>query len=223
LQTLLGYPAVKSGEAVTPRGLGSLASMIIVGRLVRWVDSRLLIATGFTILAGSTWALGRLNLDIAMSDVIWPNIISGLAMGFIFVPLTTAAMGSLPTPKIGSATGIYNLMRNLGGSVGIAAATTLLARGAQIHQAALAHNLTPYDAEYQRRLAEIAGAMAARVGPGNATEQAERVIYAMVQRQAMLLAFLDTFRLIAVLCLLCVPLVLLFRKVQPGRAPAGVH
>jgi MFS transporter, DHA2 family, multidrug resistance protein len=223
LQTLLGYPAVKSGEAVSPRGLGSLVSMVVVGRLVRRVDSRILIAIGFAILGGATWALGGLNLEIGMRNVVVPQIVSGLAMGFIFVPLTTSAMAGLRNEQIGSATGLYNLMRNVGGSMGIAAATTRLARSAQVHQAVLTQNLNAYDPEYQQRLSDIASALATRGAAGTATDQAQGVIYAIVQRQAMLLAFVDTFRLVAVLCVLCVPLVLLFRKARASAPPAAMH
>src|SRR5438270_747224 len=138
LQTMLGYPAVQSGMAVSPRGIGSIISMIIIGRLVGRIDSRYLIMFGFTVLAFSTYLFSDINLQISMGSIVWPSIISGLAMGFVFVPLTTAAMGTLANEQMGNASGVFNLMRNTGGSIGIAAMTTLLARGAQIHQAALA-------------------------------------------------------------------------------------
>jgi DHA2 family multidrug resistance protein len=144
-------------------------------------------------------------------------------MGFIFVPLTTMAMGNLENRQIGGATGIYNLMRNLGGSVGIAAATTLLARNTQRHQAILVQHVTPYDPAYQERLADLTSALAAQLGPGAASEQAQQVIYQMIQRQAALLSFIDNFHLIALLCLACVPLVFLFRKVRASKAPVAVH
>jgi DHA2 family multidrug resistance protein len=223
LQTLLGYPALQSGEAITPRGFGALASMVVVGWLVRRMDNRALVAFGFVLLAGATWMLGRLNLDIAMRDVVWPNVIAGVAMGFIFVPLTTVSLGNLRDEQIGSATGIYNLMRNLGGSAGIAVVTTLLARGAQSYQAGLVRNLTPYDPESQEWLENLAAALAAEGDPATASAQAYGLLYGIVQRQAALLAFIDDFRLISTLCLACVPLVLLFRKVRPAEAPVGAH
>src|SRR5436853_1237219 len=138
LQTMMGYPAVQSGMAVSPRGIGSIISMIIIGRLVGKIDSRYLIMFGFTVLAFSTYLFSDINLQISMGSIVWPSIISGLAMGFVFVPLTTVAMGTLSSEQMGNASGVFNLMRNTGGSIGIAAMTTLLARGAQIHQAALA-------------------------------------------------------------------------------------
>jgi DHA2 family multidrug resistance protein len=208
---------------VTPRGLGALVSMIAVGWLVRRVDNRVLVAVGFAILAASMWMLGRLNLEIAMRDVVWPNVIAGLAMGFIFVPLTNLAMAELDNRQISNATGIYNLVRNVGGSAGIAATTTLLARGAQAHQAALVRNVTPYDPEYQQWLAELTAALGAQSGPSTAAEQALQLLYGIVRQQAMLLAFIDNFRLIAALGLACIPLVLLFREVRRQQAAVAVH
>jgi DHA2 family multidrug resistance protein len=223
LQTLMGYPATASGMAVSPRGFGSVLSMIIVGRLVGRVDGRWLIMFGFAVLAYSTYMLAGLNLDIAMSNVVWPNIISGCAMGFIFVPLTTMAMGTLPNEQVGNASGVYNLMRNTGGSIGIAAVTTMLARGAQTHQSAIASHLTPYDPAFQERLRQVAAAIGMRGGGGGgggAMQQALASVYGVVLRQAMLLSFIDNFRLLAFMCLLCVPAALLFKKVRARGGPS---
>src|SRR6185295_12255130 len=137
LQTLLGYPALQSGLAVSPRGIGAIVSMIVVGRLIGKVDGRYLIMIGFGVLGLSTYFLSDINLQISMGSIAWPQVISGLAMGFVFVPLTVLATGTLRNDQIGNATGIFNLMRNVGGSFGIAAVTTMLARGAQTHQAAM--------------------------------------------------------------------------------------
>jgi DHA2 family multidrug resistance protein len=220
LQTLMGYPATASGMAVSPRGFGSILSMLIVGRLVGRVDGRWLIMFGFAVLAYSTYMLAGLNLDIAMSNVVWPNIISGCAMGFIFVPLTTMAMGTLPNEQVGNASGVYNLMRNTGGSIGIAAVTTLLARGAQAHQSAIASHLTPYDPAFQERLHQIAAAIGLRGGGGGAMQQALASVYGVVLRQSMLMSFIDNFRLLAFMCLLCVPAALLFKKVRARGGPS---
>jgi len=222
LQTLLGYPALQSGEAMTPRGIGALISMLVVGRLVRMVDTRVLITMGFAGVATATYLLGGLNLEIAMRNVAWPNVLAGLAMGFIFVPLTTTTMGTLSNEQMGNATGLYNLMRNIGGSIGIAGATTMLARGAQSHQAILAQHLTPYDPEFQTRLDAITGALTAALGRLEAQRGALEQMQALVTRQATLLAFVDEFRWLSVLCLLCIPLVWLFKRVK-ARADVVAH
>src|SRR3989442_1119075 len=127
LQTLLGYPALQSGYATSPRGLGAIVGMLVAGGLVGRVDTRWLIATGFGLLALSVHMLGNITLDVTIASVAWPHVLSGLALGFIFVPLSTTSLGTLPKEEIGNATGIYNLMRNVGGSIGISMMTTLLA------------------------------------------------------------------------------------------------
>ena len=99
-----------------------------------------------------------------MSNVVWPMVISGFAMGFIFVPLTTMAMGTLPNEQMGNASGVYNLMRNTGGSIGIAAVTTFLSRGAQVHQAAMSAHITPYDPSFRQWAGRVGGAMGGAIG-----------------------------------------------------------
>src|SRR5256885_565097 len=172
LQTLMGYPAVDSGLAVSPRGFGAVTSMLIVGRLINRVRGRYLVMFGFTVLAYSIYSFSRINLEISISSIVWPNIISGFAMGFIFVPLTTMALGTLSNEQMGNASGVFNLMRNTGGSVGIATVTTMLARGAQAHQAALVSHLTPYDPAFQERIRQLAGGFAARGGSAVGSQQA---------------------------------------------------
>ncbi|MGA8781721.1 MAG: DHA2 family efflux MFS transporter permease subunit, partial [Terracidiphilus sp.] len=132
LQTVIGYSALDSGLAVSPRGLGSLIAMIVVGMLSNRIDSRILLAFGFAIFGWSALLLSDVNLTISMGSVALPNFINGFGGGFVFVPLTTMAMGSLRKQEIGNAAGIYNLIRNVGGSIGIAALTANLVRSAQV-------------------------------------------------------------------------------------------
>jgi DHA2 family multidrug resistance protein len=223
LQTLIGYPALQSGLAVSPRGIGAVISMIVVGRLVGRINGRYLVMFGFTVLAFSTYLLSDINLQISMGSIVWPQIIAGLAMGFVFVPLTVLATGTLTNEQIGNATGIFNLMRNLGGSVGIAAVTTMLARGAQVHQATMVQHLTPYDPAFQQRLHELATAITARGNPIIAPNQALGEIYQALVGQATLLAYIDNFRLLAFLCVLCVPAALLFKRVRGVSRVSAVH
>lgn len=223
LQTLLGYPALQSGLAVSPRGIGAVISMMIVGRLVGKIDGRYLVMFGFLVMGVATYMLADIDLTISVSNIAWPQVISGLAMGFVFVPLTVMATGTLTTEQIGNATGIFSLMRNLGGSFGIAGVTTMLARGAQVHQAAMVSHLTPYDPVFQQRFRDLASVFASGVNPMMASPQAYGALYDTLVDQATLMAYLDNFRLLAFLCLLCVPAVLLFRRVKPGRQPPAVH
>lgn len=213
LQTVMGYPALESGLAVSPRGIGSILSMLVVGVLVNRIDGRALLAFGFTLLAYSTWALSRINLDISMISVIWPNILNGFAGGFIFVPLTTMTMGRLRKDQIGNAAGIYNLMRNIGGSVGIASVTTMLVRGSQIHQNYLVGNITAQDSA-MRDAAFGLTAQLHEAGASfyNAGAEALGALYRSIQQQATVLSYADNFRFMAFLMLFCVPLALFFRR-----------
>ena len=223
LQTLLGYPAVESGMAVSPRGIGSVISMLIVGRLIGKIDSRYLIMFGFALLGYSTWMFTGINLYIAQSNVVIPMIISGFAMGFVFVPLTTITMGTLANSEIGNASGIYNLMRNTGGSLGIAAMTTFLARGAQTHQAALMPNTSEYNPAFQQAFEQTRNNLLAQFDPVTATQQAYQIIYGTVVRQAAVLSYIDNFKLLAFLCFAAVPTVFLFKKVKSAKPPPGAH
>jgi drug resistance transporter, EmrB/QacA subfamily len=223
LQTLLGYPALESGLAVSPRGIGAVISMIVVGRLVAKIDGRYLIMFGFGLVGFSTFLLADIDLQISMASIVWPQVLSGLAIGFVFVPLTIMATGTLTNEQIGNATGIFNLMRNIGGSFGIAAVSTMLARSAQVHQAAMVQHLTPYDPAYQQRLHDLTSALAARGNPMTAAQQAYVAIYQTLAQQATLLAYIDNFRLLAFLCLVCVPAALLFKRVKAGRQAPALH
>jgi len=215
LQTLMGYSAMESGLTVTPRGVGSLVSMIVVGILVNYIDSRILLGCGFAIFGYSSLLLSHINFSVSMSSVAWPNFINGFAGGFVFVPLTTMAMGRLRKQEIGNAAGIYNLMRNIGGSVGIASVTTMLVRGAQTHQNYLAANISAGNLN----AAAVIEGLQAKFSMGgasayNAHQQAMGAIYRNVQQQASLLSYADNFRLMGFLALLCVPLAMFFQKVK---------
>jgi DHA2 family multidrug resistance protein len=222
LQTLMGYPALQSGLAVSPRGIGSIASMIIVGRLVGRVNALYLLLFGFGVLAYSTYLFSDINLQISSSSIVWPGMISGFAMGFVFVPLTTIAMGTLPNEQIGNASGVFNLMRNTGGSLGIAAVTTMLARGAQTHQAAMVAHLTPYDPAFQERVHQLSNGLSSG-GVSPPGTQAYGVIYGAVVRQATLLSYIDNFRLLSFLCLVCIPVLFLFKKVRARGGSVAMH
>ncbi len=218
LQTMMGYPALQSGLALSPRGCGAFVTTFIIGQLVGRVRNRILIAIGFALLAMSSFWLGHINLQIGIWNVIWPSVLNGVAISFIFTPLTTAAMGYLRQDQMANATGIYNLMRNLGGSFGIAMVSTLIVRRAQVHQALMVGHLTPFDPVYMERLAMATKALTPQSGPVLAHAQAQGLIYGSMLNQASLWAFVENFRLFGFLCLTCMPLILLFRKMKPGGA-----
>jgi DHA2 family multidrug resistance protein len=211
LQILMGYSALLTGLTMTPRGLGAFVSNLIAGWLVGTVDSRIMIATGFLVVGLSGFMFSGMNLQIAMSHVVWANFLNGVGMSMIFVTLAATSMWTLRNEQMGAAACIFNLMRNIGGSLGIAGTTTLLARGAQTHQGILVSRLTPYDPAYQRWLQTVQARLATKVGEQAARPKALGLLYGVLLQQAQLLSFMDIFRVLAILCLLGVPLAFLFR------------
>jgi len=222
LQTLMGYTAELSGWAIAPRGMGALCMMPLVGYLLSFLDGRKLIILGLCLFALSNLMLGNLNMEIDIGSLILANVIQGIAMGLIFVPLMTLAVGTLRQEQIGNATGLFNLARNVGGSIGISAVTTYLVRDAQRNQMQLVSHLTPYDQAYKQYMAGIKSALARSNGAPQAGKQAYGVIYRILLQQSTLLAFINTYRWMAVAIVLCIPAVLLMKKVIPRRG-MGAH
>lgn len=222
LQSLMGYTAELSGWAITPRGIGALCAMPLVGYLISFLDGRKMMMFGLSLFALSNLLLGRLNLEIAMDNFVIANVIQGFGMGFIFVPVATLAMGTLKKEQMGNATSLFNLVRNVGGSIGISVSTTYLVRSAQRHQNFLAAHLTPYDLAYQQRLTQLQAAFTKVSGAPQARAMAHGALYGMLVQQANVLAFVDTYRWMAVAVLLCIPGALLMKKVV-GRGGAAVH
>ena len=223
MQNLLHYTALDAGLALSPRGIGAFLATVIVGRLVGKVSNRILITIGFLGLAYSSFLFGNINLSIGMSSIVWPTILSGVAISFIFVPLATSSMGTLQQDQIGNASGLFNLTRNLGGSIGIAGITTFIARGAQTSQSAFVSHFSPYNPVYQEKLAAIQQGLSAHEGPWRAAQQAPQVLYGILQQQSLLVTYAHNFQLFGMLCLVTTPLVFFFKKVRQSKPPAGVH
>lgn len=215
LQTVLDYPALQSGLAQSPRGLGALLTMPIAGLLVSRIDNRLLIAAGFLIYAFTSLTLSHVNLDISPGFITFPNILQGIGVGLIFVPLTTMTLGALRKEQIGNASGIFNLMRNLGGSIGISMVTALVDRRSQTHQAYLVSHMTPYNPAFRAGLQTLKRAL-------GSAQKANGVMYTTLVKQAALLAYADNFRLFAFICVLCSFAVFLFKRVKTNR-PVAIH
>jgi DHA2 family multidrug resistance protein len=222
LQDLLGYSAYESGLAVSPRGIGALISLLIAGQLIGKVDSRILVAAGIAIRALSLFMLGNLNLQVSMWNIVWPNVINGFANGFLFVPLTTLTVSTLSNEQMGRGTGLYALTRNMGASFGVSMVTTLLVRGAQRHQAVMVGHLTPFDLSYRQLLGQLDHYFALHSNGVLALQRAYGMVYEILRHQAMLWAYVEDFRLLAVLTLCCLPFLLLFRKglVRRRRLPS---
>jgi DHA2 family multidrug resistance protein len=216
-QTLLGYDAINAGLMMAPGGFGTLFTMPLVGVLMNRIDARWLLAIGMTVTNYSLIMSSHLTLDVSMWHLTWPRIVWGLGMGFYFVPLSAMAIGVVSKEKMGDASALFNLMRNIGGSIGVALAVTLLSRRAQFHQQVIASHITPYNRAAAGWFAYLQqGLISSGTDPVTAQAQAGHLIYLEVQRQSVLMAFLDSFWLIGVTSLLCVPLVLLMRPFKGG-------
>lgn len=222
LQTLMGYTAMLSGLTLSPRGIGALVTMPVVGFLLGKIDFRKVIGTGFVLLSISLWSFGGINLEISMWNIIMPNVLMGVGLSMIFVPLSAVAMGMLAREEMGNASGIFNLMRNIGGSAGISAVTTILDRQSQVHQSEMVSQLAPGSPAFQIRSNELQHAFGQFYPASEALQKAHGTIYNELVRQSTLLAFIDNFRLLAGLSLLCVGAVLLLKRVK-AKGPVAPH
>jgi DHA2 family multidrug resistance protein len=226
LQVLLGYPAFQAGIALMPRGYASLFATPLVGLVVGRVDPRRLLALGFLSGAASLLWFSGLNLQVGYWDLFWPQFLQGLSFSLLMVPLTVVTMDRIAPHAIGDAASLFNLMRNLGGSVGIAVTETLLARLRQEQLTILGSHVSAYSPGTRLTLEGLRQAFLARGSdPATAAQQAHAALWRLVQGQAAMISYLELFRLLTLLMLLAIPLVpLLERPVhQMRRAPAGAE
>src|SRR5580765_5194330 len=222
LQTLLGYPSLQAGIAMAPRGVGAFLMMPITGIMTGKFDARKLLTVGLIVGGVTLIWLSWLNLQAGYWDIFWPQLIQGVGMSLLFVPLTTVSMDPIPRERMGNATSLFNLMRNIGGSIGIAATGTLLARHGQSTTATLGANVTAYDTTSQSMLAGLrAGFMAAGADAVTATNRAYAALFGMVQRQSLMVFFVGFFQLLGVMFLALLPLVLIMRKPKGGGQVGG--
>jgi MFS transporter, DHA2 family, multidrug resistance protein len=223
-QELLGYTAFTAGLVVGPRGIGSILGMPIIGWLGGKVDARYLLTFGFIVFGIMSLFFGNVTLDISPTTLLMPIIVTGFALSFVFVPITTQAYGTLPNEQIGAASGIFNLLRNIGGSVGISVAQTLLVRRADVHQNEIAASAPVAGYWFEQRANQLNNYLSHMTNAPNAYHAGLGQMYQQLGQQSLFWAFVDVFRWMALLSFGCVALVWLFRKVAPGKkAPAGAH
>ncbi len=222
-QELLGYTAFTAGLVVAPRGIGAICGMPIIGYLSNRVDPRYLLTFGFATFGLTTLYFGNVTLDLSPTTLLFPILLTGFGLSFVFVPISTAAYGTLRNEQIGNASGIFNLMRNVGGSIGISVAQTLLTRRSVVHQNLIINNVPQTGQQFQNSLAAATQSVTGYFGASNAAAPGQALLYQQLQRQAANWAFVDVFRWLSLLCFFCVGIVWLFKKVKPGKAPAGAH
>jgi DHA2 family multidrug resistance protein len=192
-QTLMGYDATNAGLAVAPRGLGSVFRAVLVGLISSKVDPRKLVALGFAIFGGAALWTGSLTLEISPTSLFWPITVNGLAISLVFVPLSNVALGTMPQEQIGNASGIYNLIRNIGGSIGISAANTIAQRHLQTHRNDLVHWLSGSSWLVQKQMRMLMMSMQHHAGPHRAMLLALFLTQRGLNNQAQLWTFSATW------------------------------
>jgi DHA2 family multidrug resistance protein len=212
LENLMNYPVLTAGLVLAPRGVGTMVAMLVVGQLIRFVDVRLLIATGLGITGSSLYLMTGFTPDVSQGTLIRTGLMQGFGIGFVFVPLGTVAFGTLAPALRTQGAGLFNLMRNIGASIGISLMSYLLVRNSTITQAALVEHITPYsqvvrDYAHQLNLATLGGRAA---------------LTQMVTMQAEAVAFIDNFKLMMFVSFLAIPLVILVQRAPHGdKNPVG--
>jgi DHA2 family multidrug resistance protein len=226
-QRVLGYDAWTSGLVLAPGGVGNLFSLVIAGRLITRMDQRWLLALGCILNAYAVYVMSEVTLGMDYWSLAWPRFIQGAGVGFIFVPLNTVALATIAREKMGNATAALNVVRNLGGAIGVAVMTTLLARRSQEHQSTLVGHVNIYDPETAERLRVWARHFAAAgTDAFTAQKQAVGMLYREVTRQSELLAFADDFWILFVLfcgTLLLLPLLARVRIDAPSQKRGGAE
>jgi DHA2 family multidrug resistance protein len=223
-QEILGYTAFSAGLVVGPRGIGSFVGSPIIGFLNSRIDPRKLLCLGFLGFAVCAFIFGTVNLDIGPYTLLIPITLTGFALSFVFVPMATLATSTISRNEMGNATGLFNMLRNIGGSIGIAMATTALIRRSALHQNEIGANLTSSTFMLQQASGNITAYLTRRVGLAQARPGSFGLIYGLMQQQAALLAYVDVFRWTAVLALVCAACTWMFKKPAPhSTPPPGAH
>jgi DHA2 family multidrug resistance protein len=210
LQTLMGYPVVTAGIVMGPRGLGTMLCMFLVGRLIGRIDIRLLLMTGLLLTAWAMYDMTGWNPNVSQWTIAVTGFIQGAGLGFLFVPLTTVTFATLAPEQRADGTGLYNLSRNVGSSVGISVVSYLLTRNNQINHATIASHVTAFNHVFDNSIVRHA------LSPWTASGRA--ALDQVIQTQASIISYIDDFKLMMILSLAAIPLVLLLR-----HAPASAE
>ena len=209
LQKMMGYTAWLAGLVLGPGGIATMLALPIAGALIHRTDPRRVLVFGILVSALSTFMMSHFNLQTDFWSFVWPRVVLGVGMGFLFIPLTTMTLSHIPKEKMTEATAMYNLLRNIGGSVGVAYVTTMLSRRAQFHQFRLVENLSPFDAGYMISRSRIEEILSFK---GFVNISPDALIYKELLRQSSLMAFTDAFFLLAVLMIMVLPMVLIMKR-----------
>ena len=224
LQTLLGYPALRAGFAMAPRGLGSFIAMPVVGIILTKFDPRKLLTLGMIVCGLTLFRLSRLSLSAGFWDFFWPQFFMGLSLGLLFVPLTTISMAPIRKENMGNATSLFNLVRNLGGSIGISAVSTMQTRFQQRNISQLGEHVNPFSLAARQAMHSLQGMfMSAGADSATAANQARAAMFGMVERQASMIAYNSIFLILAGLFLFMLPFIFLMHRPSAKDGPMAVH
>lgn len=214
-QTMLGYTATWAGLVLSPGGIASLGAMVIVANLIGKVDTRLLVLVGAALNFYALWLLRGVDLSADFRYVMFSRLVQGFGLGFLFVPISTAAFSHLAPEKIGQATGLFNLLRNEGGSIGIALSATVLARHSQVHHARLGEHLSAFTPAVQERLSGASRGLfsASGLDPESARALSLTLLEGSLTRQAVAKAYVDVFWMLMFAFVVFLPFILML---SPG-------
>ncbi len=224
LQELLGYTAQLSGMALSPGGAVIMCMMPVVGLLVSRVDTRFLVTFGCIVSASALFVMAGWNLQLDYRHAVTARMLQSFGLAFLFIPINVAAFAYVPREKMNMGTGIINLARNIGASVGIATVTTMLQRRTQVHQSQLMEHVNGFSAAYHNM---VGGTQTRLVSAGSGLAQAgaraHGMVYNLVQRQAVMLAFVDNFKMLGVVFLAVIPAMLMLKKPKSPSGNVPVH
>ena len=222
-QEVLGYTALTAGIVVFPRGVGSMLGLPVIGIISHKMDNRYLLCAGFIVFGCCSIAFGNVNLSMGPLTLLLPILVTGFALSFFFVPIASMATSTLHNEQIGNATGIFNLLRNIGGSIGISMAETALVRRSAFHQARIAASTPQTSTWFQQSAAGMSHYFAHQLSPGEAPSTALGMMYRGLQQQALLWSFIDVFRWTALLSFLAALMVWRFQKVVHKKDDSSVQ
>jgi DHA2 family multidrug resistance protein len=222
-QEVMGYTAFAAGIVVGPRGIGSILGMPIIGWLSGKVDNRMLMTLGFTVFGICSIIFGQVDLDISPTTLLVPIMVTGFALSFVFVPISAMATATVKNEEMGNATGIFNLLRNIGGSIGISMAQTMLIRRSAYHQTQIVGSIPRASNVYQNMTQRLSGFIGRDLGRAAGVAGAQGQMYKQINQQALLWSFVDVFRWTALLAFLAAILVWLFQNVKAKKGAVAMH
>ena len=208
LQDLMNYPIVTTGLVMGPRGIGTMAAMLLVGRLTGWLDTRLLLGVGLGLTAWAFYAMTSWTPDVSQTQIVVVGLIQGFGLGFLFVPLSAASLSTLRADQRTEGAGIFNLARNVGSSVGISVVNALLTSNTQVNHADIAQHVTAVNRAFENTaIHQFWNPM---------TVAGRAALDAMITQQAQIIAYIDDYKLPMIATLIVIPLLVVFKKPTSG-------